>query len=517
MKAILRVLCVLCLSFLALPANCLPADDTTARAANRPAVPGGARDSDPWLNDEAQAVLYRPVERKTADLDEKTRTIRVLVHYGRTEFFVANGRPYGVEYEAFAAYEKFINGFLGRRKPRINVTFIPMRFEELLPALLEGKGDIAAGFITVTEERKSKVAFADPYIEDVSEVLVGHAGAELPKSIQDLSGKKVHVLRGSSFAQHLREVNTRLRGQGLKPVEIVEMPPSANDDDILEMVNAGIFDLTLVDDFVANLWEHVLPDIRVAREVTIRKGGSIAWAVRPGNPQLLRSLNAFVDYAGTHLRGAYAEVAKRYFKETKFLENPLKQELFGRVKQVSPFFKEAGSKNNLDWLMMMAQGYQESQLDQSLRSPRGALGIMQMLPRTAKDLGYTDITSARHNIAAGVAYTGWIRKNYFGAPEIPLDARVDFALAAYNAGPERIQSLRAEAKRRGLDPNVWFDNVERVALDKIGEEPVRYVANVNRYYIAYRMSEAIEKEREALNTPPSPLEKGRSDRQTKGR
>jgi membrane-bound lytic murein transglycosylase MltF len=460
------------------------------------------------LNDEARAVLYRPVEKKTSDLNEKTRTIRVLVHYGRTIFFVANGRPYGVEYEAFAAYEKFLNDFLGKRKPRVNITFIPVRFDDLIPSLLEGKGDIAAGFMTVTEERKKKVAFTEPYIGDVSEVLVAYAGAEVPKNLEDLSGKKVHVIRGGSFVQHLRDLNARLAGQGLKPVEIVEMPPSANDDDILEMVNAGILSFTFVDDFVADLWEHILPNIRVARQVTIRKGGSIAWAVRSDNPELLRSLNAFVGYMNKHLKGAQAEVMKRYFKDTKFLENPLRQELFGRVKQVSPFFKEAGSKNDLDWLMMMAQGYQESQLDQSVRSRRGALGIMQLLPRTARGLGYGNITSARNNIAAGVAYIDWIRKKYFSTPEISPEARVDFALAGYNAGPERIQSLRIEAQRRGLNPNVWFDNVERVVLDKIGEEPVRYVANVNRYYIAYRMSEAIEKERDALNTPPSPLQKG---------
>jgi membrane-bound lytic murein transglycosylase MltF len=485
---------------------------------DQPAVSAGAPHNDSSLSDEAQAVLYRPVERKTSDLDGKTRTIRVLVHYGRTKFFVANGRPYGAEYEAFAAYEKFVNESAGRKKRKINITFIPVKFEELIPSLLEGKGDIAAGFITVTDERKNKVAFADPYLENVSEVLVAHAGAKLPKSLEDLSGEKVHVLRGSSFAQHLRELNVRLADQGLRPVEIVEMPPSANVDDILEMVNAGIFDLTFADDHVANLWEHVLPDIRVVREVTIRKGVNIAWAVRPDNHEFLRSLNAFVAYSRRHLKHVNAQVMRRYFQDTKFLENPLKQELFGRVKQVGPFFKEAVGKNDLDWLMMLAQGYQESQLNQNLRSPRGALGIMQLLPGTAKGLGYHDITkSARNNIAAGVAYTDWIKKNYFNAQEISPGARVDFTLAAYNAGPERIQSLRREAKRRGLDPNVWFDNVERVALDKIGEEPVRYVANVNRYYIAYRMSEAIEQERDTLDTLSNRRERKHNDPPTKDR
>lgn len=151
--------------------------------------------------------------------------------------------------------------------------------------------------------------------------------------------------------------------------------------------------------------------------------------------------------------------------------------------------------------MMMAQGYQESQLDQNTISPRGAIGVMQVLPATGKSVGFNDIRNARNNISAGVAYLDWIRKNYFNDEAIPADARVDFALAAYNAGPLRIESMRQLAKKRGLNPNIWFGNVERVALDRIGEEPVRYVANINRYYIAYRMGHEIERERGAGLAP----------------
>ncbi len=259
---------------------------------------------------------------------------------------------------------------------------------------------------------------------------------------------------------------------------------------------------TFVDDFVARLWSQVLPDIRVVKEVTLSQGGDIAWAVRPENPELLRSLNAFADYASRRLQGKTAQVMKTYFKDTKLLKNPLRQELFGRVKTLAPHFREAAARHKLDWLMMLSQGYQESELDQKVRSPRGAIGVMQLLPSTAESVGYRDITKARQNIGAGVAYLDWIRKNYFNEPEIPPDARVDFALAAYNAGPNRIQWLREKAKERGLNPNLWFNNVERVALDKIGEEPVRYVANINRYYIAYRMSYEIEKERGPAKGPP---------------
>ncbi len=410
-----------------------------------------------------------------------------------------------MEYEAFAEYEKFLNKSLPKtrrgRKPKTRILFIPVRFQDLLPYLLAGKGDVAAGLVTVTEERKQRVAFTAPYIGDVSEVLVRNAAVQAPKSLQELSGRKVYVLRGSSFSQHLRRLNEQFAASGLAPIDVVEMPPSTNTDDILEMVNAGIFDFTFVDDFVARLWSHVLPDIRVENGVELSRKGSIAWAVRPDNPELLRSLNSFVDYASKHLQKKTAEVMRTYFKDTKLIKNPLRQELFGRVKDLSPHFQEASTLHKLDWLMMLSQGYQESELDQKVRSPRGAVGVMQILPKTAKGLGYRDVSKAKPNIEAGVAYLDWIRKTYFYEPAIPPDARVDFALAAYNAGPNRIQWLREEAKARGLNPNLWFNNVERVALDKVGEEPVRYVANVNRYYIAYRMSHEIEKEKKREAVP----------------
>ncbi len=461
------------------------------------------------LPEDTMAVLYRPIETNTADLTPGTRNIRVLVHYGRTEFFVANGRPFGIEYESFAEFEKYLNKNRPKHSPRISVTFIPVHLEDLIPYLLEGKGDIAAGLLTMTEERKEKVSFAKPYIQNVSEVLVSHSGAPRIANIEDLSGKTVHVLRGSSFVHHLHALNRKLEASGRAPATIVELPAGANDDDILEMVNAGIFEFTFVDNFMAELWSRVLPDIRIASSVTLHKGGSIAWAVRPGNPEMLSSLNGFVDYEKVHLKSKIIEMWNRYFVDTRLIKNPLSQEAFGRVKTLSPHFKDSASKNKIDWLLAMAQGYQESELDQKRKSPRGALGIMQLLPGTAKSVGYTDITTERSNIAAGTAYLNFIRQTHFNEPDIPPDARLDFALAAYNAGPARIESFRQEAKKRGLNPNLWFNNVERVALDKTGEETVRYVANINKYYVAYRMSHHLD-EHKVRNVTNQALRKGDS-------
>ncbi|OPY79123.1 MAG: Membrane-bound lytic murein transglycosylase F precursor [Syntrophorhabdus sp. PtaU1.Bin058] len=499
-KCLLNLLLIIIVAAMIVPAIINAADETFDEK------PVAEADVEPPA-EEPSPILYRPVKKNFADLSPNTRTIRVLVEYSRFGFFVANGRPYGLEYEALAEYEKYLNKKRSKRAPRISVTFIPVHFENLIPYLLDGKGDIAAGQITITKERQQRVTFTSPYIHNVREVLVAYAGAPAPHGLEDLSGKTVHVIRQGSYVQHLNDLNQKLSGEKLSPIKIVETPATITGSDIIEMVNAGILEYTFVDDFMAALWSKVLPDIRVLNDICLNQVGDIAWAVRPDNPKLLESLNRFIDYAQHNLQAKANRVWKDYFKDTKFIKNPLSLEAYALVKTLSPHFKEAGAMNKLDWLMMMAQGYQESELNQNTQSPRGAIGIMQVLPSTAKSMGFKDITKARNNILAGVAYLRHIMQNYFTDREISPDARVDFALAAYNAGPARINSLRHEAKKKGFNPNIWFGNVERVALEKIGEETVRYVANINKYYIAYRMSHDLDKHKTDLSGSANLMDK----------
>jgi membrane-bound lytic murein transglycosylase MltF len=153
-------------------------------------------------------------------------------------------------------------------------------------------------------------------------------------------------------------------------------------------------------------------------------------------------------------------------------------------------FEKYGNQYGFDFLIVAAQGYQESRLDQSARSPAGAVGIMQLLPSTAADpnVGIPDITTAEPNIHAGVRYLNFIRERYFNDPAIDSFNQTLFALAAYNAGPARIRNLRNKAAKQGYDPNVWFDNVEVISARETGRETVQYVSNILKYYVAYRMS-----------------------------
>ena len=447
---------------------------------------------------DASAVVSRTTQKYTGDLGPKTRAIRVLVHYSRTTFYVSSGKPRGYEYDLMKEFEAFYNKDKKRSETKVSVIFIPVRFEDLLPKLLEGQGDVAAGLITITGARTRQVAFTLPYIRNVTEVIVAHAGAPALAGLDDLSGRRIHVLRGSSFVASLKALNLRLLRQNKLPVEIVELPPSASTEDLLEMVNAGIFQYTAADDHVANLWEKVLPGLRVLN-AGLSEGNSIAWAVRRNNPKLLAALNDFIDEGKDQLPRLSAELQARYFKDVKSLKNNLDPDIVGRKKALAPHFRSAGQRHQFDWMFIMAQGFQESGLNQSARSPAGAVGVMQVLPATGRDMGYNDVeSSAKSNIEAGAKYLRFIINRYFDEPELPPAVRFDFALAAYNAGPARIQQMRKLAAERGLNPNRWFYNVELITQEKVGGEPVEYVANIHRYYMAYRLSDRLESEEDAM-------------------
>jgi membrane-bound lytic murein transglycosylase MltF len=441
---------------------------------------------------DASAVIYRMTQRDTSDLGPEKRAIRVLVHFSRTKFFVANGVPGGFEHDLMKQFETFHNRATKRGELHIPVIFIPVLFDQLIPMLREGRGDVAAGLLTITDARKKRVSFTLPYLRNVSEVVVAHADAPPVSSLEDLGARKVHVLRGSSFAERLGDLNRRLWRSAKPRVRIVEMPSDTSTEDLLEMVNAGIVQYAMADDYMGRLWAKVLPDLRVL-DVRLSEGNDIAWAVRDNNPRLLRALNDFIKQDKGELARHAAELHYRYFHDVDFLKNNLAPDVVGRKQDLAPHFQAASKAQGFDWLFLMAQGFQESRLLQSARSASGAVGVMQLLPSTGRAMGYSDIiSSAKNNIAAGSKYMRHIIDHYFNEPELPAAVRFDFALAAYNAGPTRIVQLRRLAAQRGLDPDRWFHNVERVALEKIGRQPVQYVANIHRYYTAYRLAEEIQ-------------------------
>ncbi len=151
--------------------------------------------------------------------------------------------------------------------------------------------------------------------------------------------------------------------------------------------------------------------------------------------------------------------------------------------------KTYAGKYDFDWLMIAAQGYQESYLDQSKRSPVGAIGVMQVMPATARDpnVAIPQIHLQEPNIHAGVKYLRFLRDRYFSDPVLSDLDRTLFSFAAYNAGPGNVAKARKRAAKLGLDPNQWLDNVEIAAAKVVSREPIVYVRNIYKYFVAYKL------------------------------
>jgi len=445
----------------------------------------------------AKMALALPSGKWTGDLDGmiKRRMIRVLVVYSKTFFFVDKGTQRGVAYEAFRKFEEDLNQKLKTRHLRVNVVFIPVARDELLPALVEGRGDVAAANLTVTEGREKLVDFTDPLLTEVSEIVV--AGPESPAiaAIDDLAGKEVFVRPSSSYFESLTELNARFKKEGKPEIKLKPAPENLEDEDLLEMLNSGLIKLLVVDSHKARFWKQVFPDLTLHEDVAVRSGGSIAWAIRDNSPKLKAELNEFVRKHGQGTAFG-SEIFRRYLKSTKYVKNATSSEEIKKFRELVQFFRQYGDQYSMDWMLMAAQGYQESRLDQNAKSPVGAIGVMQVMPATGKELKVGDIRLTEPNIHAGVKYIRFVVDQYF--KDEPMDElnKGLFAFASYNAGPGRVRQLRREAEKQGLDPNVWFNNVERVAAQKIGRETVTYVSNIYKYYIAYKLVQQEHLERE---------------------
>jgi membrane-bound lytic murein transglycosylase MltF len=478
--------------------------DAPARVATAPASPsastppGQTHEERPGSGrldlltsiDERGAARVGVAPRLLGDLDGmlERRMVRALVACDHTHYFLDGPRQRGITYDSLRLFERHLNAKYRRGGVPISVVVIPVPRDELLPRLVDGYGDIAAGALTVTPERSVLVDFADPTVTDVREVVVtGPSGPSDLHSLEDLSGREVWVRRSSSYRQGLDALSARLREAGRPAVVVRDVDEDLADEDLLEMVARGLIGTTVVDDYLATLWQQVLPGLALHPDLALRAGGQLAWAVRKDAPALRREIDEFVatTRAGT-LTGNV--LLNRYLGTTRWIRNSLGGEELGRFRGTLGYFRRYAAEYRFDWRLCIAQAYEESGLHQGRSSPAGAVGIMQVRPDTAGDprIGIADLERPESNIHAGLKYLRWIVDNDFDDPGIDARNRLLFAFASYNAGPSRIARLREQAAESGLDPDVWFGNVELVAARTPGDETVRYVRNILKYYVAYR-------------------------------
>ncbi len=416
------------------------------------------------------------------------RMVRVLVVPSRTQYWLEFGRHSGIEYELTAAFESWLKKRYPRRarhqQPRF--VYIPTTVDRLIPDLVAGRGDIGAAMLTVTPQRSGFVDFSAPYARGVREVVVTGPAATPLRDLDDLSDREVFVRKSSSYWTHLEALNGVLASARRPPVQLVAIPEVLSDDDVLEMVNAGMLGTTVVDLYEARIWSKIFTDLEVHEATPISEGGELAWMIRKHSPGLAAVLEEFM--AG-HRHGTRFgnTVERKYVGSPAFVKRATSEQEIAKLQHLRDLFRKYGEQYSLDWVLLAAQGYQESRLDQSARSRRGAVGVMQLMPSTARSVGFDDITRIDSNIHAAAKYSRELEDRYFSDAAIDELNRGLFAVAAYNAGPSRIQRLRRQTGERGLDPNVWFDNVEVLAAERIGAETVDYVANTFKYYVGFKL------------------------------
>ena len=470
------------------------ANPASTTASRTPAVHGSAADDSPLpevaspydvLPANVRAVMN---ERFTGDLDEmvKRRIIRAGVTFNRTHYFIDKGEQRGMAYESLRSFEDQINKTLKTGNLKVHVVFVPLARGELLTALTDGRVDMVAAQLTVTPERRQMVDFTVPVRTDVSEIIVTGPGAPALSSPDDLSGHAVFVRPSSAYHASLVALNGRLKAAGKPPVTITEAPEALEDDDILEMVNAGLVPITVVDDYLAEFWQQVFTSARPHKDVALRTGGEIAVAVRKGNPKLKAAGDDWIRKNG--LGTAFGNVLnKRYLQSTSYASTATSEADRRKFRELVALFQKYSGQYDLDFLLMAAQGYQESRLDQGAKSRVGAIGVMQVMPKTGAELGVGDIRQLEPNVHAGVKYIRQLIDKYLNDPAIDPVNKGLMAFAAYNAGPGRLRQLRELTEQRGLNKNVWFGNVERMASERIGRETVQYVSNIFKYYVAYKL------------------------------
>jgi len=441
----------------------------------------------------ASSTLSLPTnfERHTGDLDEmaKRRNIRALVTLNPIGFFYQKGIPKGAIYEALQEFQKFTNQKLNTGSLQVQVTLLPVRIDQVEAYLTAGVGDFVANGIAVTPDRANRVAFSVPLQTDSTQIVVTGPAYSTVSTFEGLGGKEVYVNPLTTYFENLGKVNDSLQKAGKAPILIKTADKNLTDDDLIQMVGAGLVPATVTTQVRANLWSQVFKNLKPHPELAIASKVQLAWVMRKNNPQLKQLVDEFV--AGHAVGTSFGNtLLRRYLQNTKWVKNSTTKEEMQKFLVTVKLFQKYAAEYDFDYLMLAAQGYQASMLNQEMRSPRGAVGIMQVLPKyaAARPIGISDVASTEGNIHAGAKMLRNIADIYFNDPKLDPVNRTLFVFAAYNAGPNRIQRLRKEAAETGLDPDVWFGNVELMAAKDVGQETVLYVGNIYKYYVAYKLA-----------------------------
>ena len=421
------------------------------------------------------------------DLPEMQRhgVLRVITRNNAATFFLWRGEQMGFEFE-------LLREFASRHGLHVEVIIAPQH-ASLFDMLERGAGDIAAASLPVdVPPRTPAVAMTRPF-NYVYDHLVTRHDDDSVLGFEDLNGRTVTVRRSST---HWRTLE-RLRDAGLK-VDMVPAPEDAETETLIAEVGEGRIDLTVAASHVLDIELGHRSDVRKA--FTLRGPVALGWGVRRDNPELRAALNEFLDeeYRGLFFNVVYQKYFENPVRMRRHREDRVDHEQAGGLSPYDDIVKREAAAHGFDWPLIVAQMYQESRFDPRARSHAGAMGLMQMLPRTAREFGARDLYDAEESIRGGVAYLAWLHSRF--EPDLAVKDRVWFSLAAYNAGYGHVADARQLASGElGLDPNRWFDNVEEAMrlLSKRsyyrnaahgyvrGHEVIDYVRQIRERYRSY--------------------------------
>lgn len=440
-------------------------------------------------NSIAQQQLNIHSQPSFADLPQllKKRSIRVLVVNHPAYYFIYQSRPRGLAYDMMHEYENRLNRqYFNNTKLKLNMLFIPVPSSQIVNMLAQGYGDIAIGPLLIPQQQHKQVTHTEPIYTDHQLLIVSHDSVAEYKNIQQLSGKQIWIRRNSIYQQQLQRINEQLFQLNKLPIYINIVADELEDYELLEMVDNKQIFMTMVSSHSLRLWQRLYKRIRLHPQISVGKQIPSTWAVRNNTPQLTRSLNQFI---GKHKKGTKIGniLHRRYLVRHPWLKKVINQKFESRYLETETIIKKYAKQYQFDWQFILAQAYQESRLNQQAISHRGAVGVMQVLPSTASEpyINIGDISSVDNNIHAGVKYLHFVQQRYFSHEDISELDSLLLTFAAYNAGPAKLRRLRNRALKQGLNPNIWFNNVEKIAAEVIGKETVNYVNNIYKFYITY--------------------------------
>ena len=435
----------------------------------------------------AQFATAQRDQLSTGDLDaiKERGSLRVLTSNNLVNYFLYRGQEMGFDYEM---------ALLAARQLGVRLEMVVPPTPELLAQwLLEGRGDVIAASFVETPERRKRLAFSLPY-QFIDEMLVQPAGGEEKlEEISDLRGKRVHVRRTSSYYTTL----TSLAKQ-VGDFEIVEAPEYLETSQLIGMVGEGRIPMTVADSHLLEAELSYRGNIEAAFPLNAKTAQKVvAFALRPGNVQLKAFFDRFVT--DVYRSVEYNVADQRYFKSPRARsveENP-KPLSSDTLTPYDGLLKSTSRTYRVDWRLMAAQAFQESQFHADAQSWAGARGLFQLMPRTAQELGFRDVGRPEDNIHAGVKYMSQLISRF--EVRIPLKQRIPFALAAYNAGWSHVRDARRLATQNGWDPDKWFGHTEKAMrlLEQPryyrqarsgycrGTETVAYVAQTQSRYVHY--------------------------------